>query len=203
MTRTRPCAPLFLVVLLLLASLSCPRLYIFLMKFLSLNLSATCHSNCYCSCLSHVIFPVLPFVSKQATKLAQHFRIFFGVHRVNRLYCHTYTYTVPNPCLLYIPLLRLPLLVIWNIIWRPWTFALLSSSCKDMQTLPRFPLLSRWFIADQRTDRKFRLIEGNAKCRHIQKWTLRQAFIRVYRMEIQIQSVMLAFSTQLCELLPL
>ncbi len=33
------------------------------------------------------------------------------------------------------------------------------------------------------------------------KGTLRQVFIRVYRLEIQ--SVMLVFSTQLCELLPL
>ncbi len=43
-----------------------------------------------------------------------------------------------------------------------------------------------------------------AKCCHLQKltckWTLRPVFIRVYRMEIQ--SVMLVFSTQLCELLP-
>jgi hypothetical protein len=33
------------------------------------------------------------------------------------------------------------------------------------------------------------------------KGTLRQVFIRVYRLEIQ--SIMLVFSTQLCELLPL
>ncbi len=33
------------------------------------------------------------------------------------------------------------------------------------------------------------------------KGTLRQVFIKVYRLEIQ--SVMLVFSTQLCELLPL
>jgi hypothetical protein len=33
------------------------------------------------------------------------------------------------------------------------------------------------------------------------KGTMRQVFIRVYRLEIQ--SVMLVFSTQLCELLPL
>ena len=53
--------------------------------------------------------------------------------------------------------------------------------------------------------RKIRLIEGNAKCRHLKKLTcketLRQKFIRVYRLELQ--SVMLDFSTQLCELLPL
>ncbi len=43
------------------------------------------------------------------------------------------------------------------------------------------------------------------KCRHLKnltcKGTLRQVFIRVYRLEIQ--SVMLVFSTQLCELLPI
>ena len=33
------------------------------------------------------------------------------------------------------------------------------------------------------------------------KWTVRQVFIRVYRLEIQ--SVMLVFSTEFCELLPL
>ncbi len=53
--------------------------------------------------------------------------------------------------------------------------------------------------------RKIKLIEGNAKCRHLKKLTcegtLRQVFIRVYRLEIQ--SVMLVFLTQLCELLSL
>ncbi len=43
-----------------------------------------------------------------------------------------------------------------------------------------------------------------AKCRHLKIWnckgTLRQVFIRVYGLERQ--SVMLVFSTQLCELLP-
>ncbi len=47
--------------------------------------------------------------------------------------------------------------------------------------------------------------DTKAKCRHLTKFTckgtLRQVFIRVYRLEIQ--SVMLVFSTQLCELLPL
>ncbi len=47
--------------------------------------------------------------------------------------------------------------------------------------------------------RKIRLIEGNAKYHHLKKLTckgtLRQVFIRVYRLEIQ--SVMLVFSTQL------
>ena len=46
-------------------------------------------------------------------------------------------------------------------------------------------------------------IDTKAKCRHLKKLTckgaLRQSFIRVYRLEIQ--SVMLVFSTQLCELL--
>jgi hypothetical protein len=43
----------------------------------------------------------------------------------------------------------------------------------------------------------------NAKCRHLKRFTLslRQVFIRVYGLEIQ--SVMLVFSTQLCELLHL
>ncbi len=47
--------------------------------------------------------------------------------------------------------------------------------------------------------------ETNAMGCHLKeltcKWTLRQVFIRVYRLEIQ--SVMLVFSTQLCELMPL
>ncbi len=46
-------------------------------------------------------------------------------------------------------------------------------------------------------------IDTKAKCRHLKKLaskgTLRHVFIRVYRLEIQ--SVMLIFSTQLCELL--
>jgi hypothetical protein len=48
-------------------------------------------------------------------------------------------------------------------------------------------------------------IDTKAKCRHLKKLTckgtLRPVFIRVYRLEIQ--SVMLVFSTQHCELLPL
>jgi hypothetical protein len=48
-------------------------------------------------------------------------------------------------------------------------------------------------------------IATKAKCRHLKKLTcketLRQALIRVYRLEIH--SVMLVFLTQLCELLPL
>jgi hypothetical protein len=47
-------------------------------------------------------------------------------------------------------------------------------------------------------------IHTKAKCRHLKistcKGTLRQVFIRVYRLEMQ--SVMLVFSTQLCELFP-
>jgi hypothetical protein len=48
-------------------------------------------------------------------------------------------------------------------------------------------------------------IDTKAKCRHLKKLTcketLRQVFIRVYKLEIH--SVMLVFSIQLCELLPL
>jgi hypothetical protein len=48
-------------------------------------------------------------------------------------------------------------------------------------------------------------IDIKAKCRHLNKLTctgtLRQVFIRVYILEIQ--SVRLVFSTQLCKLLPL
>ena len=48
-------------------------------------------------------------------------------------------------------------------------------------------------------------IDNKAKYRHLKilncKGTLRQVFIRVCRLEIQ--SVMLVFSNQLCELLPL
>ncbi len=47
--------------------------------------------------------------------------------------------------------------------------------------------------------------DTKTKCRHLRKLTckgtLRQVFLRVYRMEIR--SVMFVFSTQLCELLPL
>jgi hypothetical protein len=50
----------------------------------------------------------------------------------------------------------------------------------------------------------YRYLDTKAKCRHLKKFTckgkLRQVFIRVYRLEIQ--SVMLLFSTKLCELLP-
>jgi hypothetical protein len=56
--------------------------------------------------------------------------------------------------------------------------------------------------------RKIRLIESNAKCCHRKEFTCKrtlwQVFIRVYRLDIHIiQSVMLVFSTQLSELLPL
>jgi hypothetical protein len=48
-------------------------------------------------------------------------------------------------------------------------------------------------------------VDTTAKCRHLKiltcKGTLRQVFIRVYRLEIQ--SVMFVFSTQICELLRL
>jgi hypothetical protein len=55
-------------------------------------------------------------------------------------------------------------------------------------------------------------IDTNAKCRHLKiltsKGTSRQLFIRFYRLEIHgrfcaLQSVILIFPTQLCELLPL
>jgi hypothetical protein len=48
-------------------------------------------------------------------------------------------------------------------------------------------------------------IDTKAKCLHLNKLnckgTLRQVFIRAYKLEIQ--SVMLVFATKLCELLPL
>jgi hypothetical protein len=48
-------------------------------------------------------------------------------------------------------------------------------------------------------------MDAKAKCLHLKKFTfkgaLRQVIIRVYRLEKL--SVMLVFSTQLCELLPL
>ena len=57
----------------------------------------------------------------------------------------------------------------------------------------------------QHRDGLINYIDTTAKCRHLKiltfKGTFRQVFIRVYRLEIQ--SVMLVFSTQLCELLPL
>jgi hypothetical protein len=50
---------------------------------------------------------------------------------------------------------------------------------------------------------KINYIDTKEKCRHLKKpackGTLRQVFIRIYRLEIQ--SVILVFSTQLCELL--
>jgi hypothetical protein len=46
-------------------------------------------------------------------------------------------------------------------------------------------------------------IDAKAKCRHLKKFirkgTLRQLFIRIYRLEIQLVS--LVYLTQLCELL--
>jgi hypothetical protein len=55
------------------------------------------------------------------------------------------------------------------------------------------------------TQRIINKIDTKAKCRHLKKLTckeaLRQVFNRVYRLEIQ--PVMLVFSSQLCELLPL
>jgi hypothetical protein len=49
----------------------------------------------------------------------------------------------------------------------------------------------------------YNYIGTKAKCRHLKRFTgkgtLRQVFLRVYRLEMQ--SVMLVFSTQLCELL--
>ena len=48
-------------------------------------------------------------------------------------------------------------------------------------------------------------IDTKAKFRHLKKftckWTLRQVFVIVYRLEIQ--SVMLIFLTQICEMLSL
>ncbi len=48
-------------------------------------------------------------------------------------------------------------------------------------------------------------VDTKAKCRHLKKLTckgtLRQVFIKVYRLEKQ--SVMLIFSARFCELLPL
>jgi hypothetical protein len=48
-----------------------------------------------------------------------------------------------------------------------------------------------------------KFIDTRAKCRHLKKFTckgtLRQVFVRVYRLEIQ--SAVLVFSTQLCEML--
>ncbi len=60
-------------------------------------------------------------------------------------------------------------------------------------------------VIDADNHGQIKYIETKAKCRHLKKLTckgtLRQVFIRVYRLEIQ--SVMLVFSTQLCELSPL
>jgi hypothetical protein len=57
----------------------------------------------------------------------------------------------------------------------------------------------------QPMDYVFNFIDTNANCHHLNKFTckgtLRQVFSKVYRLEIQ--SVILTFSTQLCELLPL
>jgi hypothetical protein len=67
-------------------------------------------------------------------------------------------------------------------------------------------LFARSRVYDLYSDRHgiINYIDTKAKCRHLKKLTckgtLRQEFIRVYRLEIQ--SVMLVFSTQLCEMLP-
>jgi hypothetical protein len=55
------------------------------------------------------------------------------------------------------------------------------------------------------TRKKIKLIEVNAKCCHLKiftcKGTLRQVFIRVYRLENSCaHSVMLVFSTLICDL---
>jgi len=55
--------------------------------------------------------------------------------------------------------------------------------------------------------RQINYIDTKAKWCHLKKLTCKgalwQVFIRVYRLEIHTQSIMLLFSTQLCELLPL
>jgi hypothetical protein len=65
-------------------------------------------------------------------------------------------------------------------------------------------IISIWVVF-KRWGQGLNYVDTKAKCRHLKnltcKWTLRQVFIRVYRLEIQ--SVILVFSTQLCELLPL
>jgi hypothetical protein len=60
------------------------------------------------------------------------------------------------------------------------------------------------YSPDKRNHGLNNYIDTKAKCRHLKimtwKGTLRQVFSRVYRLEIK--SVMLVFSTQLCELFP-
>ncbi len=84
----------------------------------------------------------------------------------------------------------------WISLWHSSPSSSFSSS----------PTLSPGFSGTQQSYHGLiNYIDTKAKCRHLKKWTcqgtLRQVFIRVCRLEIQ--SVMLVFSTQLCELLPL
>jgi hypothetical protein len=57
----------------------------------------------------------------------------------------------------------------------------------------------------QPMDYVFNFMDTNANCHHLNKFTCKgtlwQVFSKVYRLEVQ--SVILVFSTQLCELLPL
>ncbi len=64
--------------------------------------------------------------------------------------------------------------------------------CKDVSQLKSLSP-PRWLINYKRHQSK-----TSSSKKLTCKWTLRQVFIRVYRLEIQ--SVMLVFSTQLCEL---
>jgi len=57
----------------------------------------------------------------------------------------------------------------------------------------------------QPMDYVFNFMDTNANCHHLNKFTCKgtlwQVFSKVYRLEVQ--SVILVFSTQLCELLPI
>jgi hypothetical protein len=85
----------------------------------------------------------------------------------------------------------------WRLGWRGWGMGVSGHRSITQKILPLPVVLSSHGLINY--------IDTKAKCRHLKKLTckgtLRQVFIRVYRLEIQ--SVMLVFSTHIYELLPI
>ncbi len=82
-----------------------------------------------------------------------------------------------------------------------------TGHCKPLPTRRRFAASSQTWAAQAHAMGMYHglKIDTKTKCHNFKlltcKETLRQVFIRVYRLEIT--SVMFVFSTQICELLPL
>ncbi len=79
------------------------------------------------------------------------------------------------------------------------------SECPGNKPVQPVLTMVQFIIQSYITHGLINFIDTKANCRRLKtltnKGTLRQVFIRDYRLEIQ--SVMLVFLTQLCELLPL